>query len=323
MKKNFLNPTHKGLQPIRVLEHNVLYVFENTYQDFITELKTSISKNGLQPGLTYHCLEKEIRFSNKDFDNQTPFVGLDKKIVLHETFLSFLWTFCYTILVVFDEGIQKPLLAKTYNPKNPLPEIANEALKLFDYGLSLIDNFTKWDKNLPNPEEYDDSKSFYIERTNAVYLYAIDFILLHELGHVNLGHVDESLEAHKTGSYISSHQIKEDEYAADKYAINLLLKGRENPVYQKTIEFGLIAGFSSLIFLSSKLTSKTHPDGDERIKIGLESLNLDETDNLWGIACLSLKLWTDKKGVTIDLPASTETYKDLFYLTLKKLEDKK
>ncbi len=178
MIKNFSNPTHRGLQPIKVLEHNVIYVFENTYQDFLEELKKAISDKGLQRGFTYYCLEEPIRYSNEHFDSQTPFVGVDKKIVLHETFLSFLWIYCYNILVVFDEAIQKPLLNKTYDPKNPLPEIVQEALRTFDYGLSLIDTFTKWDKSLPNPEEYDTDKSFYIERANFVFLYALDSVAI-------------------------------------------------------------------------------------------------------------------------------------------------
>lgn len=320
MKKNFYNPTHSGLQPVRVLEHNIIYVFENTYQDFIDELKKAIIEKGLKPGITHYCLEKPIQYSTENFTSQTPFVGRDKKIVLHETFLSFLWIYCYTVIVVFDEAIQKPMLNKTYNPTNPIPEIVKEALTLFNYGISLINKFTKWDKKMPNPEEYESDKGFYIERANSAFLYALDFILCHELAHVNLGHVDQDIEAEKSNTYIPSSQIKQDEYAADKYAIDLLLKGRENPVFKKTIEFGLIAGFSSLLFLSSRLTSKTHPDVDERIKIGLESLHLEPTDNLWGIASLALKLWTDKNSISLSLPAATENYKELFYLTLEELD---
>ena len=207
MKKNFYNPTHSGLQPVRVLDHNIIYLFENIYPDFLTELKSAVANKGLQPGLTKYCLEEAIRFSNMDFKSQTPFIGIDKKIVLHETFLSFLWIYCYCVLVVFDEGIQKPLQNKTYNPTNPLPHIANEALKLFDYGLSLIDIFNPWDKNLPNPEEYDDSEAFYIERANSVFLYALNFILCHELGHVILGHIDQSIDAINKSSVISLTQM--------------------------------------------------------------------------------------------------------------------
>ncbi len=323
MIKNFYNPTHKGLQPVRVLDHNIIYLFENTYPGFLTKLITAVTSSGLKPELKKYCLEEAIKFSNKDFKNQTPFVGHDKKIVLHETFLSFLWIYCFSIMVVYDEGIQKPLQNKTFNPTNPLPPIANEALQLFDYGLSLIDIFTPWDKNLPNPEEYDDSKAFYIERANSVFLYALNFILCHELGHVILGHIDDSIQAHKKGLNIPFNKKKQYEYAADKYAIDLLLIGRENPIFKKIIEFGLIAGFTSLIFLSSELTNKNHPDSDERIKIALESLNLNEEDNLWGIACLSLRIWCNKNNAIIDLPASTETYKDLFYLTLAKLNKMK
>jgi len=54
--------------------------------------------------------------------------------------------------------------------------------------------------------------------------------------------------------------------------------------------------------------------------IALESLDIEETDNMWGIACLAIKLWSEKSNITLDLPTVTETYKDLFYLTLKKLE---
>ena len=83
---------------------------------------------------------------------------------------------------------------------------------------------------------------------------------------------------------------------------------------------GIVAGLCSLIFFGSVLASSTHPDKDERIRLALERLNLEDEDNMWGVACLALKLWDDLYNINLNWPKDVDTYKKLFYCVLKQLE---
>jgi hypothetical protein len=72
------------------------------------------------------------------------------------------------------------------------PYRITKAQQLFNYGISLIKIFTPWDKStLPNPECYDEQDEFYVQRVNAVFVYAMNFILCHEFVHVEREHIDK------------------------------------------------------------------------------------------------------------------------------------
>jgi hypothetical protein len=57
---NKLGPFHIGTQPIRVLQHNITWQFENTTPDFLSRTKKLIQTKGLNPGLQYHVNERSI-----------------------------------------------------------------------------------------------------------------------------------------------------------------------------------------------------------------------------------------------------------------------
>jgi len=321
MKINRFNPaTHKGTQPIRVLQYNVIQWFENS--DSIKEMKEVINKQGLQGGISYCINENPIINSQDDFNHQIPYIDINKKIVIHETFLSYLWTLCYSVFVLFDEAIKRPLLEGSY--KRVLTnqsKLARKAFLLFKYGISLIRIYSKWDKiNLPNPEEYNEHEAYYIEKANSVFLFATTFILLHELAHVKCGHIDFHREASKKNISIPNNKIKKEEYEADELATKSILKKITGNREKINIGIGLLAGLCSLLFFGSVLTSSNHPDSDERIRLLLEKLNLEDEDNMWGVACLAFKLWDNSYNINLNWPKKVDTYKELFYSILKQLE---
>ena len=303
MKKSTYNPNeHKGEQPIRVLAFNIIQWFEQTYPDFISELESEVKYNGLKKGITYIIGNNPI--------TEIAFVDENKKIAIEETFLSYLWSISYGLVVIYDQGILQPTLNGTYNGQlNPQDEKTNKALNLFKYGLSLIDTYTEWNKlDLPNPEEYDNVNEEYVEKVNSVFLNAIKFILCHEFSHVYLGHVDLD----NSGVISTDEEIKKDEYAADNYAISVVLKGVTDEQSKINICAGVIAGLCSLLFLDKELAKTTHPDSDLRIKNAIDQFHLKEEDNIWGIVCLAFQFWATKYSIDLKLPKEkVETYKDL------------
>ncbi len=216
-------------------------------------------------------------------------------------------------MVLFDKGIHEPRLQGVFSGAFANTPIVNEAWKVFQAGLSLRKEYErKIFFKLPNPE-LDENRE-YVKKTNSIYLAALNFILLHEFGHHFYGHHTENP---------SSDQSKKDEYLVDNFAIEMLSKHFKTET-GATIKLGILLGALSLFFLSSSLDgADTHPDLDDRLKVIIESLELDDIDNLWGIAGLSLNLWDHEFGLGIRIPKIGETYKDLFYQTLNEVESLK
>jgi len=302
MKINYDIKAWKGKQPVKVLGVKL--------DDYKKEVLTNLNLIQYEKVFDYDYTEISIQTG--------PFAGIDKRIKIEESFHSFIWIWSYCLMTLYDEGVAKPRL-KITNSKSKI----KQAFDLLDYGYTLLDNFQNWDLKLPNPQEYDISDSYYIEKANGVYIFAMNELFLHEIGHIHNGDIDKLIN-HNAGRYIIDlAERKSFEYNADKFAFEKLVIGIKNPIYNKTIEFGIISGFSAIIMIQTTLKdySGTYPDADERYKLAIESLNIHEEDNLWGIACLAWKLWSNKNSRDLDWAVEYDTYKELFQATIVKAND--
>jgi len=302
MRINYDIKAWKGKQPVKVLEDKL--------DDYKKEVLTNLKLIQYENLFDYDYTEIAIQTG--------PFAGIDKRIKIEESFLSFIWIWSYCLMTLYDEGVAKPRL-KLENSNTKI----KQAFDLLDYGYTLLDNFGNWDLKLPNPQEYDISDSYYIEKANGVYIFAMNELFLHEIGHIHNGDIDKLID-HNSGKYtIDLAERKSFEYEADKFAFEKLTIGIKNPMYKKTIEFGVISGFSALIMIQSTLRdySGTYPDADKRYKLAIESLNIHEEDNLWEIACLAWKLWSNKNSRNLEWALEYETYKELFQATIVKAND--
>jgi hypothetical protein len=302
---DFYNPmTHKGDLPVRVLEFNFLECFENITPNFKEEAKSEIDFNGLKADIQYHINRTKI--------TEGPCINHSKQIELYENFNQYLWCICYSLLVVFDEGIHRPIIEDRYTGKLDLENpFIKQAIAVFNNGFDLLHTYKDWQFfQLPNPEKYNEYDRFYIEKTNGIYTAAMTFILLHEFAHQYYGH----LEYNPT-----SGEAKKDEYSADEYAIDKIAQNFSSK-RGSTFKFGIIAGISSLILLDKSLSGgNTHPDTDDRIKKAIDKMQLEELDNLWGIASLSFRLWAIKYNIEIEYPDIVDSYKEFFTITIEKV----
>ncbi|HNY55930.1 MAG TPA: hypothetical protein PKI86_09900, partial [Chitinophagales bacterium] len=141
---------HQGTQPIRVLHHMNIFMFQNTHPNFITELTKAFEQHGFSKKLNINFGETNIQ--------STPYIRCDNKsIYLDETFLSYLWCISHSIYAIYIQTIDYPRINKEvgFTKYKLSQEIENKAYELFDYGRSLIKIYSKWDiDHLPNPERY-------------------------------------------------------------------------------------------------------------------------------------------------------------------------
>lgn len=280
MKTSFYKPTHKGLQPIRVLKHNIAHRLVNRSEDLILELH--LDKR----------LAKHINYHSKDtalVDYQMPYIDSDGVINIHETFLSYIWIVSYTIFILYEEGIAIPdKISKGLTPhKSQSPELIDLTLELFDYGKSLITSYSTWDKDyFPNPEYYDPktTEGWYVERTNDIYVETLNFILFHEIAHAEYMHVNQVVEGKLT-----SQERKKLELEADSRAIELIFKQTRSDV---ATEVSVLIGFAAMIFLKNTVDGgPKHPDVDVRINNYLSHIKPKEDNVIWGMLVVFLKLW--------------------------------
>ncbi|CAM1340931.1 phage exclusion protein Lit family protein [Tenacibaculum amylolyticum] len=275
--------------------------FLNVTPDFKDEFDFEVDSNDLRERIQLHLEQKPIR----------EIAQIDKRtgIEIYENFNQFLWCCSYAMFVVFDEGIQKPSLNGVYKGELDMSNpFVRRAMELFGRAISLFETYDKAPfYNLPNPEKYHEFEQFYIERTSGVYCAAMTFILLHEFGHQYFGHLDY---------YPSDTESKQDELTADEFAFDKMATHFETE-RSTTYKFGIIVGLSSLIFVDKTLQGgDRHPDPDQRLVSLIEKMNLNELDNLWGVASLAFKLWGLHFNKSILKPSITEHYKQMFYDTL-------
>lgn len=84
---------YSGIQPIRVLQHNTIHWLEATNSTFGKLSRILIAEDKLKSGIEYEISEEPIFSEDKD---NIPRIE-SGRIILHETFLSYLWCIAYAI----------------------------------------------------------------------------------------------------------------------------------------------------------------------------------------------------------------------------------
>ncbi len=298
---DFSHLNKPGIYPVRALRDNILHSLEKLSPELFGLMVDEIKYNGLKNGISYNISTKPI--------SDIAHITGDRKIEMFENYNAFLWCMSYALIVLFDESIQRPTLDGTYtgivDRSNPL---VKKALALFEYGMSLRIKYSSWPSTLPNPEKYSEEDKFYVEKANGVFVCAITVVLCHEVAHQFLGHLDYSPA--------TKDEYLKDEQNADNFALDFVNKNFEAPIYQ-TLRAGAVVAFSSLLFLNKSLDGGDyHPDQDFRLENIMNRLNLNDIDNLWGIASLSFKLWSVYYNKPYPLSSAFENYRDLFAHTL-------
>ncbi|CAM3679099.1 phage exclusion protein Lit family protein [Elizabethkingia occulta] len=306
MKKSVRGKNHIGIQPIRVLKHNLTTRLLERNEEFIKLLQIS---SKLSDSISY--VGKELPLRNK----QTPRVDKDGMIYIHETYLSYLWMISFSMFVLYEEGIVIPDQVKRGIPthKNQNIELIKLTEELFDYAKSLVRVYSKWDTEyFPNPEIFDEKtdEGFYIPRANDLYVEAINFILFHEIAHAELEHIKKRVENNLEGESVKTLEIE-----ADSRAISLLLGNCREPLVS---HLAIVVGLASMLFVSQDLSGgNDHPDVDVRIENALDLINPSEDSSVWAFLVLFLKLWDKQFSHNFVTDTHYRNFKELYYELLE------
>jgi len=269
-----------GDQPIRVFYGH----FEKIFDDIKADLAIKYPASDIS--------QVVLHFKTDDRPAKSP-KALSWMIQVQDTFLSFLWAYCYGIMILTPMGGKE----LTDNERT-------DARKLLNYAHSLLKYYSEWDKeSLPNPELHGKDEKRLIAASNWAFLVALNFIIYHEFAHIILGHVTEGI--------VTIDRSLEMEEEADSFAVDRLL---ESDQFDDISYIGALLAPCSLTFFSPEFSGgKDHPDPDDRIRDYLEHLNLDENHFLWGIASYALMEWQIVFKKVYMTPRAFENFKQFFY----------
>lgn len=307
--------------PITVLWGNIVHTFENIDEASLQMHIDATSKGVLAKSIAYDDEKSKIR---------TPFADLEsREINLQETYLSHLWAFIYAILVLYEEGIQKPLMNNTFDGNlrfdSPLLRRARE---LFDWSISLAEMHSDWDENLPNPRTHkNEEERFYAEKVNGLFQSAVAYLMFHEFAHLTQGH--ESLFLGIPTDKIDATLIAERiqiENEADQFAFNMLVKDNDTNTQRWHKGIPVILVMCSAILITKKpqgLKQKEHPDLDNRLLSVINNLNLgtEESEFYCIYLCIfAIRLYFKKHNIDM-APGDHETINEALTENLNYLDD--
>lgn len=295
-------------QPICVLISRLQSIFQHIKNELGTS-HYSYTLNNLK--LIILCEDKKAE-GPKSTDNL---------IQIHDTFLSFLWSYTYGILGV------APMPGKEFTKQE-----SAEATDLLKYSLTLLTEYKVWGKEkLPNPQLNNANKNKFINTTNVCFYNGCIYILYHEFAHIVLGHIERLTRAKDGGFDIHPEERYEMEKEADLFALDKILEKTNGTDKEMSAILGVLVALCSLTFTSEKVSGgKNHPDPDHRIKTVLEKLNRPKSDYFWFFAFWALIWWEKEFYKTANIVKYTmnniidvHDYKAVFYNSLQRLDNLK
>lgn len=307
--------------PITALWGNIVQTFEQIDD-------TSIAKHlqAINSGL----LNREIDYDNGTEVAKAPHADLStKKIYLQETYLEHLWSFIYSVFVIYEEGVQKPLINNTLSGEIDFDsDVLKRAMKLYDWSISLSDNKSKWDLSLPNPRSHANGlEKFYAEKVNGIFQKAVAYVLFHEFCHLTQGHESYYLGFKLCGltdeDYADRIQIENE---ADTFAFNMIVNSNDDEKARWVNGLSILFVKCSSLLLTtslSRIKQRSHPDLDTRLHATLARLDLESEQSqfyCWYLCCLAINFYLLKHGVTRE-QTTYETAEECFFAYLDQLDE--
>ena len=311
----FSRETHPGNMPIRVLQYNILEHFEKISKLSKQNYPKWVSDDKIAPSILLSLQKEPVR---------TPFSLYDtKQIAIQEVYLSYLWSIAYSFFVIYEEGIQRKMVAGSWSGKIEFDtDILLKAEQLFTWALTLTTNYSPWNIKLPNPEYFNsDLEKYYCERVNSIFLDAVSYLFFHECSHIVCNHY-QFLEVSKRKDIRELNETElsdciQVENEADEFAFNSLITdaNSDKEKLYKYLAITIIHVANLFIIEKPKnLKCTTHPDIDSRFHYLLEKMghDLEKYDYVWYLACFGCTRYFTFHCINYDA-TEADTSIDLFY----------
>lgn len=257
--------------PLHTITPVILRYLDKASPNYSEELDAAIKYGGLNPVIIYNNAKQPIR----DIAEITE----EHQIIINENYIAFLWCLSFAIITFYNERDNGII---TFNKNRKL----QEAFAIMDYGYSLKEEWSYWPEDLPNPTNIENR---YVDEANAITIFAMNYIIAHEIGHHELGHNLADVE-------LNIEEAQEDEFSADKYAFDVLIGGYVQGYEAKkhSINLSIIVGLGSILLLENSWKAEVlHPDTDARFTKILQNIQdaNGDIDEYWTWGLTILYLW--------------------------------
>lgn len=242
-----------------------------------------------------------------------PFFRIDSEgeISVGVKCLERLWAISY-VYFLFYEGRAISLRDTNFRKCSPELGAAFELLRwatAVDWqaaaeGDSLSTTPIDWPSGLPRPARSPRSHTTY-DIADKLFIYALQFILRHELAHLYLGHLEYGATNND-----ESIQLEKD---ADRLAVEWLLDGLDENEEEFTRRIWGIA--IVLIWLARRPTFNSsplleHPPGHDRLFQTLSNHVSNESHSVWGLALMAFHLHALLMELDFDVSQTTGSPED-------------
>lgn len=323
MTKKFDKKTHPGNFPVRVLRHNITSHFESVREGTFKQVQDGVESGKVYPGIQVKIEKEHLK---------TPYADCDQNSIhIQENYIGYLWAMCYSLFVIYEEGVQKRIISGHYegiiNFDTPLLQ---RAKSLFEWALTLKDEYSDWDLSLPNPEQHNNSiEEWYAEKVNGIFQDVVVYDLFHEFSHLVNNHCDSLADIFgKRTAELTEEDItlyKQIETEADNSAFDSIVAESDSEKYKLHKGIAIILAHCTSLFViknPKSVKQPTHQDIDNRIIYSIERLNLKDlssSDYLWYLGALTCKFFFDRHGIQTDIRPS-DTTNGLFFRYLDEFD---
>lgn len=231
------------------------------------KLQYAIDSGALNPGIRIDIEEVKII---------TPFADpYTREINLHQNFLCYLWAICYCMnafnRMAFEQALEYKIISLNRSPEAPVIN------RMFDWAIGLGQAHEDWPGNLPVPGGAHE----WVVETDSLFLFAIRYIMYHEVAHLLFHSGSEDLVQRKlTGSLTTDdrRRLLNMETQADDYAIDTTLTTFPDEDHRYMNLLGAAIALLSMFFLRADDDLRggvTHPDTDDRLRRLLKRAKFD------------------------------------------------
>ncbi|WP_295964335.1 phage exclusion protein Lit family protein [uncultured Xanthomonas sp.] len=257
--------------PILILEGNIIQAFENPNGSAVEQLRRAIEEQRVSNEISMDLTPGPPRAPRAVRSNEGP-----SKLELHVAHLELLWAFIYGWFVIYERGVQLPMLDSTFDGRihfdTPLKE---RAARLLDWAASLKDEYTNWPEDLPSPADQHDREEYDISlKTNGVFQQAVAFFLFHEFAHAQQGHLD--FIATQPDVPVDQQSVLEMEKEADEFAYRVMVSADDDEDTLVVKAWPILAAVLSSFYLihgPQEVYQERHPHLHQRVAHMLAKLN--------------------------------------------------
>lgn len=297
--------------PVHVLVPNIIHEFElAAHRNALTEERATAA--GVIDAELFFCFGPECP--------TPPFVTLEtKKVHLQESYLAYLWATIYSTFVMYEFGIQEPMMKGTFDwtRRYESQELAR-AKHLSDWAKRFAIQYEPWDdKALPNPARHIDAiEKKLAGKANAIFVRAVTYLIAHEFGHLFGRHTVETSDLDRV----------EQEKEADNFAMDFVVDANASELERHISGAAIVMLTCSNLFLTAtfpNIWKCRHPHTHDRIRNAISGLNLTSQrakDYLYYLAAIELMQYLDSKHLSSDAPIA-ETAKELFLWYLDRYDE--